>query len=297
MRIVTNPGSNLDEDLTLALDVDLVPQKIIVDGISRDTRGTIDFAQVDDWVKKALKHPHVQGTTEAEFVDYFGNLIKKDPELLVVMTSRKLIGSHDAAVAASKKIAGAKIEVVDSLVTDVGAGLATLAAVQARAAGLELAKTAAFVRKFVARGRNAFQVATLDNLIKGGRVGAVQAFVANFLNIRPILSVDDGLVTSVAKTSAKADPAEKLTEYLTQKMDAKQPVWIAVSHGRAPEVAERVATRLKEAFPKHEYALVRPLSPSIYLHLGPGAVTAWVYPLDGLDLRLKAPSPSGRGLG
>ncbi|MFT3710256.1 MAG: DegV family protein [Archangium sp.] len=287
MRIITNPGSNLDEDLTLSLDVNLLPQKIVVDGISRDTRGTIDFAQVDEWVKKALKHPHVQGTTEPEFIEYFGSLVKKDPELLVVMTSRKLIGSHDAAVSAAKKISGAKIEVVDSLVTDVGAGLATLAAVQARAAGLDLAKAAAFVRKFVARGRNAFQVATLENLIKGGRVGAVQGFVANFLNIRPILSVEDGLVQSVGKTSSKADPAEKLTEYLTQKLDPKLPVWIAVSHGRAPEAAERVATRLREAFPKHEYVLVRPLSPSIYLHLGPGAVTAWIYPLDGLELRLR----------
>lgn len=289
MRIVTNPGSNLDEDLTLALDVNLLPQKIVVDGISRDTRGTIDFAQVDDWVKKALKHPHVQGTTEPEFIEYFSALLKKDPELLVVMTSKKLIGSHDAAVSAAKKLSGAKIEVVDSLVTDVGAGLATLAAVQARAAGMELPRAASFVRKFVERGKNAFMVSTLDNLIKGGRVGAVQAFVANFFNIRPLLSVLDGVVTSVAKVSAKADHAEKITEYLTERVDPKQPVWIAVSHGRAPEAAEKVAARLREAFPKHEYVLVRPLSPSIYLHLGPGAVTAWVYPLDGLELRLAPP--------
>lgn len=289
MRIVTNPGSNLDEDLSLALDVNVLPQKIIVDGISKDTRGTIDFAQVDDWVKRALKHPHVQGTTEPEFLEYFTSLVKKDPELLVVMTSRRLIGSHDAAVSAAKKIAGAKIEVVDSLVTDVGAGLATLAAVQARKSGLELSKAASFVRAFVERGRNAFMVATLDNLIKGGRVGAVQGFVANFFNIRPLLSVIDGVVTSEAKVSAKADQAEKIAEYLTNKLSPKAPVWIAVSHGRAPEAAEKVAARLREAFPNHEYVMVRPLSASIYLHLGPGAVTAWVYPLDGLDFRPTPP--------
>lgn len=40
MRIVTNPGSNLDEETTLAKEIDLTPQKIVVDGISHDTRNT-----------------------------------------------------------------------------------------------------------------------------------------------------------------------------------------------------------------------------------------------------------------
>lgn len=59
MRILTNPGSNLDEDLTIERDVDLLPPKIVVDGIPFDTRGTIDFGQVDGWVKRAIKHPQV----------------------------------------------------------------------------------------------------------------------------------------------------------------------------------------------------------------------------------------------
>ncbi|HEY1087302.1 MAG TPA: DegV family protein, partial [Archangium sp.] len=104
MRIVTNPGSNLDEDFAHAKDVDLLPQKIVVDGISHDTRNTIDFSQVDAWVKKASKHPVVQGTTEQECLEFFTRLAKKDKEILVVMSSRKIIGSHDAAVAAAKTL-------------------------------------------------------------------------------------------------------------------------------------------------------------------------------------------------
>lgn len=299
MRIVTNPGSNLDEDMTHALDVDLVPQKIIVDGISHDTRNTIDFAQVDKWVKTSLKPAFIQGTTEPEFLEYFTRLIQrtKDPELLVVMTSRKLIGSHDAAVAAAAKlkdhadplVRGAKIEVVDTLVTDLGAGLLTLAAVQARKAGLDLKAAAAFLRKFAERGRNVIGLATLDHIIRGGKMSGIQGFVANFLNIRPLIGVVDGLVISVAKVSSKIDMAQKLDEYLSERVDKATPLWAGVMHGNAPEKANALAAKLKDRY-RCEYVLVRPLSTSIYLHLGPGSVGAFVYPLDGLSFRPPAPS-------
>lgn len=296
MRILTNPGSNLDEDLTLARDIDLTPQKIVVDGISRDTRNTINFEQIDGWVKKAHTHPQVQGTTEAEFLETFGRLLRKDPELLCVMTSRRLIGSHDAAVAAARQLKSAddpvlrsaKVEVVDSLVTDVGAGLCTLAASQARKAGLPLADTAAFLRAFAERGRNVVAIATLENLIKGGRASFLQASVANFFNIRPMISLVDGAIASVAKISAKANIAEKIDEYLSTRLDPGTAVWAAVTHGNVPEAAGAVAEKLRARY-RCEYVLVRPLSPSIYLHTGPGAVGAFVYPLDGLRFRPTPP--------
>ncbi len=301
MRIVTNPGSNLDEDTTLSLDVDLLPQKIVVDGISHDTRNTIDFAQVDGWVKRARVHPQAQGTTESEHVEAFTRLARKDPDILCVTTSRKLIGSYDAAVAAAKKLKdsadpqlrAARIEIVDSLITDLGAGLCTLAAVQARKAGLDVVKAAAFVRAFAERGRNVVTVAILENLIKGGRASFLQGWVANFFNIRPVISIIDGASSSVGKMNAKADVAEKMDEYLSDRLDRGAPVWLGVAHGNAPDKAKAVAARLNERF-KCEYTLVRPLAPSIYLHVGPGGVAAFVYPLDGLSFRPSKPGPGAR---
>ena len=296
MRIVTNPGSNLDEEMTLARDIDLTPQKIVVDGISHDTRNTIDFAQVDGWVKRATKHPQAQGTTEQEFIEHFIRLVKKDPELLCVMTSKKLIGSHDAALAAVSKLKqsadpvlkAARIEVVDSMVTDLGAGLVTLAAVQARKAGLSLRDAASFVRAFSERGRNVVTVATLENLIKGGRASFLQGWVGNFLNIRPVISIIEGATTSVSKMSGKADIVEKMDEYLSSRVDPKTAVWLGVAHGNVPDKAKAVAARLQERY-RCEFTLVRPLAPSIYLHVGPGGVAAFVYPLDGLAFRPTPP--------
>lgn len=296
MRLLTNPGSNLDEDLTISKDIELVPQKIIVDGIPHDTRNTIDFAQVDGWVKRAHKHPAVLGTTEQDFLDTFTRLAAKDPELLVVLTSRKIISTFDAATAAVRKLAqspdpklkAARVELVDSGMTDVGAGLVTLAAAQARKAGLSLKDAAAFTRAFAARNQNLITVATLDNLIKGGRANFLQAWVANFFNIRPMISFIDGALESVGRMNAKGDLADKADEYFSTRVDPKKPVWLGVAHGNVPDKAKAVAARLQQHFTV-EYTLLRPVSPSIYLHGGPGSMAVIMLPLDGLAFRPTPP--------
>ncbi|MEW5739866.1 MAG: DegV family protein [Myxococcota bacterium] len=297
MRILTNPGSNIGDDLAHSLDVDLTPQKIIVDGISHDTRNALDLSQVDRWVKSAAQHPFVQGTTETEFSEHFTRLAKKDPEILAVMTSRQIIGSHDAAVAAAAALKNsadpalkaAKIEIVDTMVTDVGAGLVTLAAVQARKAGLSLADTAKFCRAFAQGGRSVVSVATLDNLIKGGRASFLQGWVANFLNVRPLLSFEGGKPVSVGRVSARAEPAEKLTEWLAERLDKGTPVWVGIAHGDVEAKAKQTLSKLQEHF-KVEFSMVRALSPSIYLHVGRGGVAVFVYPLDKLPHRPAAPN-------
>lgn len=292
MRIITNPGSNLGEDEAHRHDIDVMPQKIVVDGISHDTRNDLgNFEKIDRWVKSAQRHPTVQGTTEAEFTETMSRLGKTDPEMLCVMTSRRIIGSHDAAVAAGAKLsgeAGYRIEVVDTQVTDVGAGLCTLAAVQARGAGLPLTEVARFARAFAERGRNVITVTTLENLIKGGRASALQGFMANMLNVRPLIGMVDGAPVSVGRMSAKHDRAAKAEEYLVSRIDPGTAVWIGVAHGGAVGEAEALVKRLKDRY-RVEYTLLRPLSTSIYLHGGPGAVMSFVYPLDGLGFRPTPP--------
>lgn len=296
MRVVTNPGSNLDEDDAARLDVDLLPQKILVDGIPFDTRGTIDFAKVDAWVKRSTRHPAIQGTTEPEALEAFTRLAGADPELLCVMTSRTLIGSYDATVAAARTLKQsqqpaartARVEIVDTGVTDVGAGLCTLAAVQARRAGLSLDAAAAFVRAFAARQRSAFLFATLEHLIKVGRASFLQGAVANLLNIRPLVAFEDGALTTAARVNAKSNFPERLDEHLAARLEPGTPVWLGVAHGNVPQQAEALAARLKERY-RCEYALVRPLSTSIYVGAGPGSLLAFLYPLEGLPLRLTPP--------
>ncbi len=294
VRIVTNPGSNLEVRWTDELNVELAPQKIVVDGVPHDTRNVLELSTVDRWVKNAARHPFVQGTSEAEFIELFTRLCRADPEVLVVMTSRHLIGSHDAAVAAAAKLSSdqalaAKIEIIDTTVTDLGAGLVTLAAAQWREAGLPLAEVATCCRAMVKEGRNVVTVATLENLIRGGRASFLQGWLANFLNVRPILGFEGGKAVSIGRMRASSDVPRVVLDRLHAWIEPGRRVWVGIAHGGVEALAERTLAAIGASY-EVAFSTVRPLSASIYLHGGPGSQAIFVYPVDRLPRPLAKPA-------
>lgn len=292
MLILTNPGSNLGPELVARYDVALTPQKIVVDGTEHDTRGEVDFARIDTWVKTAKEHPYVLGTSAAEFISAFTELAQRDPQILTVTTSRKIIHSHDSAVAAvrtlEKRGTPLDVRVADSGFTDLGAGLAVTLAGEAMRAGRTLDEITTLLDAYREQARFTLVADTLEYLVKGGRATPIRAMLANLLGLRPLISMVEGEISIDAKISASADRAEAIAKHLETAIGAGRPVWIGVFHGNAPARATALAESLEKRF-RVVHRAIRPLSPSIYLHMGPGAVGAVVVPVDRLPFPVRAP--------
>lgn len=293
MRIVTNPGSNLAQSALDHYAIEIAPQRIMVDGTEHDTRPGIPLDIVDRWIHAAKEFPHVVGTTANEFGQLFTALGRTDPQMLAVMTSRKVIQSHGAALAAARVLAehpthkSLRIAVVDSTTTDVGAGLIALAAGEAAKAGLPLTEAVEALTRMANGTRLALTVATLDNLVKSGRAGFLRAFAANFFDMKPIIGFVEGELKTIGKVSGKADTTLALAKDLAT-IGAGRKVWLGVAHGNAPEKAARLVEQVKRELDV-VYTYVRPLSSSIYLYTGPGSVCGVVTPID--DLPWAPPSP------
>lgn len=294
MIILTNPGSNVPPELIARYGVALTPQKIVVDGVEHDTRGEIDFARIDAWVKSAREHPYVLGTSAAEFTSAFVELAKRDREIVAVMTSRKVIQTHDSAMAAKRAVAklpghgDLDIRVLDSGFTDLGAGFVVALAGEARRAGRTLDEIEALVEAYRSEARFALVPDTLDYLVKGGRATALRAFVANVLGVRPLAGMREGELAMLGKITGSTDRAEAIADYMERELGAGRPVWIGVFHGNAPSRANALAASLGRRF-RVAYQCIRPLAASIYLHMGPGAVGAIVAPIDRLPFHVDPP--------
>lgn len=295
MRIVTNPGSNLSEAALESYRVSLLPQQIIVDGAAHDTRAGVTLETIDGWVSAAKTHPHVVGTTAAEFAYLGRRLATEDRELLVVMTSRKIIGSHDAAVVGAKTLREAKgyedvhVRVCDSGVTDVGAGLACALAGEALADGHSIDAAAELVESYRKNVRFVFTVRSLDYLVKGGRATTLRRFFANLLGVRPVLAFVDGDIAMLGKESVKTSPAETVAKHLSAGLTAGEPIYAAIFHGGAPTEAAVLAEELRRRFEVLSLT-VRTISPSIYLHTGPGGLGCVAVSANALAFR-----PRSRG--
>lgn len=287
MRIFTNPGSNLSPRCLAHYDIALAPQQIVVDGVSHDTRQPISLREVDEWVNRSREYPYVVGATALGMLDLYLESFKGDRQLLGVTTSKKIIQSYQAAESAARTVKGrpsysdARIALVDSGVTDVGTGLVCIAAGEAARAGLPLAKAAAVAEAMSQQGVMLFYVPELQRLVKGGRAGAVRAWLAEKLDRRPMLSFVDGEVASIATVRAVPDPAEVLARAARERLGARRRVWLGIAHGGVPDLAATSLAACRQQFDV-AFAYVRPLSPSIYLHAGPRSVMIAVYPVDQL---------------
>lgn len=252
-----------------------------------DIRFGARHQDVDEWVQSASEFPYVLGTSAAEFVKQYVDLgAHRGTEILVVMSSQKIIQSYDAACSAVRTLgarASVTINVVDSTMTDVAMGLPMLAAAAAAKDGASLEEATRLAESMAAAGRFVFVPRTLDNLVKGGRASFLRGWLAQMLGVRPVLAFVDGEASLVTKCSAKADHCQVIADQLGKMLEASGPSWVGITHGGVPEDADRLAGFLRERF-EPRLLLIREISASVYLHAGPQCLGAVVFPLAGLPL-------------
>ncbi|NUS35114.1 MAG: DegV family EDD domain-containing protein, partial [Pseudarthrobacter sp.] len=120
-----------------------------------------------------------------------------------VHISAELSGTADAARLAAARV-GIPVEVVDSQTVGMAQGMAVQAAVEAAVSGADAAAVAAAARAQAARTRVYFYVPSLEQLRRGGRIGAAASLLGTMLAIKPLLAVDGGRIVPLEKVRSAA---------------------------------------------------------------------------------------------
>jgi DegV family protein with EDD domain len=294
MRVVVNPSANLTKAVVDHYGIEVAPLHVVVDGVQKDGRLPTTLADIDAWIAASKTFPYAVGTSASEFVSIFGRLAKEDPEILAVLSSKKLIQSHAAATAAAKAISErvsmerVRIHVVDSMATDIGTGLLAMIAGEAARAGVPVAIAGPTLESLARRGLCVWTVATLDNLVRGGRATFLKAWIAGALNVKPVIGFVDGEAVSLGRYSGSADRVVELGDYAVKAAKGAKRVWIGIGHGGGAEEAVRLEAHLRRLLPV-EFAYRQPLSASVYLYGGPGSLAVAVVPVDSVSWKLSAP--------
>ena len=143
---------------------------------------------------------------------------------------------------------------------------------QLAAEGLDAAAIAARLDAVKDRIRIFARLDTLEYLKKGGRIGATTAVVGTMLNIKPIISVQDGIVQNVGKSRGPKAADKQLRDLVAKSggIDFSKP-FCAVYSGLEDDnlktfLAESTEMLCGTAAPIASVGCV------IGAHVGPGAV-------------------------
>jgi DegV family protein with EDD domain len=116
-----------------------------------------------------------------------------------------------------------------------------------------------------------FAVDTLEFLHRGGRIGGAQRFIGSALNLKPILTINDGKVEGIERIRTKSKAHDRLLELAAERLSGKQNIRLATVHANAREDAEALLARAAQKFNPVE-TVCSDLSPVIGTHTGPGTV-------------------------
>lgn len=188
-----------------------------------------------------------------------------------------LSGTADAARLAATRVA-IPVEVLDSCTVGMALGMGVQAAVAAAAAGSDTTAVAAAAAAQFARTKVYFYVPSLEQLRRGGRIGAAASLLGTMFAIKPILAVDGGKIVPLEKVRSAAKAVARLEE-LAAADAASRPhgqARLAVHHFGNPVEAEALAARLSAALPSCPPAQISSLPAVLAAHAGLGVLAVIV---------------------
>jgi DegV family protein with EDD domain len=274
VAIVTDSTGYLTEELMPA-GVRTVPVAVILAGQSFDEGTQISMAEVAD----ALRRKAAVSTSRpapARFAQVYAELAAEDHDAIVsIHLSGDMSGTYDAARLAARE-AAVPVEVVDSRTVGTAMGFAVRSAAAVAAAGGSLAEVAAEARRRAAASRTWIVVDSLDQLRRGGRIGAAQALLGNALMVKPILELRDGMIVPLEKQRTIGRAVARMAE-IASKAVGSAPADVIVQHCAAPERAAELADMLRGALPQADVHLVE-VGAVISAHVGLGTISVAACP-------------------
>ncbi len=277
IRIVTDGAADMPSGWEQEYDIQVVPINIQF-GEKTYLQG-IDLSNDDFYhlVDESGQIPKTSQPTPFQFEQAYRRVAKKGDTILSIHVTSKLSGTYDSALVAAREL-GDECQVlpIDSGCGSAGLGMMCREARLMERAGATLQE---IVQRLSEIRENLEIVLTLDKLDyarMSGRVSTLQAALASALNVKPIITLREGLLDVTERVRTRGKALNRVVELLVNKF-GKVPVNLAAVHARDPESA-KILIELAKKFFNIRDLITTDLSISVAANLGPGTAGLIVYP-------------------
>ncbi len=226
-----------------------------------------------------------------EFINYFEPFLKNGKDIIHLCLSSGITGVMNSCVIAKEVLAERypkrKIYVIDSLAASSGYGLLMDKLADLRDEGMSIDELRDWAEANKLKLNHWFFSTDLTFFIKGGRVSKPAGYVANALNICPLLNVDlEGRLIPRFKIRGKKKVIQAVAEQMFLHAEGREDYSGScfISQSACYEDAEAVAKLVEEHFPKlNGKVLINDIGTTIGSHTGPGTVALFFWGDERVD--------------
>lgn len=243
IKVVTDSSITIEPELAKDLNITIVPLTVMIDGVvySDSNLKEGEFLQL---MKSSKNLPKTSQPPVGVFAEVFEDLSAEDVQIISIHMSHALSGTVEAARQGAT-LAKADVTVVDSSFTDQAMKFQVVEAAKMAKAGATLEEILQKLEEVKAKTELYIGVSTLENLVKGGRIGRVTGLISSLLNIRVVMQMTNHTLTPIVKGRG-AKTFKKWLDDLKESLKEKEIEEIGISYAGGPEFANQMKEELQE---------------------------------------------------
>lgn len=282
MRVVMDDTGDVPENLIEELNIYVLPVNIMfgteeyLSGVTMDH----DAFYIKTETVEDHNFPKTSQPTPYQFEQAFEEIIDGgESEILVITVSEKLSGTYASAVAAARSMEGrATVHLFDSKSGSAVQGLMVIEAARMVRDGASIDAIMRRLQKMRDNFSVYFLIDSLEYAVKGGRISSLRAGFANLLNIKPIMTLEDGLIVEAGKVRTYKKALDWMVNATVADMGTKA-VNLAVMHANNRTAGEALLESVRPKLNVQE-AFFMDMAVSVAINLGPGALGLVAIPVE-----------------
>jgi DegV family protein with EDD domain len=273
VRIVTDSNADIPPEIASRLGISVVPnyvyfgQEVVRDGFDMAPQAFFNRMAASS-IPPRTTHPPV-----IEFLDAYQHALNGSgsDSVVSIHVASTLSGTINSAQAAAQMLPDpSQVEIIDSKQLSMALGWVVIQAAELARKGASRSEVVELVGSLLPRMRAIAIIDTLEHLVRGGRISHLSATLGTLLQIKPILTIQDGQALILDRVRTRARAMERLIGHVQTWGPMSD---LVVMHARADEPARELAERLQASHPGRRI-LVAPLGAALTAHFGLGAVGA-----------------------
>ncbi|HEP2074684.1 TPA: DegV family protein [Streptococcus pyogenes] len=273
IKIVTDSSITIEPELIKALDITVVPLSVMIDSKLYSDNDLKEEGHFLSLMKASKSLPKTSQPPVGLFAETYENLVKKGvTDIVAIHLSPALSGTIEASRQGAE-IAEAPVTVLDSGFTDQAMKFQVVEAAKMAKAGASLNEILAAVQAIKSKTELYIGVSTLENLVKGGRIGRVTGVLSSLLNVKVVMALKNDELKTLVKGRGNKTFTKWLDSYLAKNSHC--PIAeIAISYAGEASLALTLKERIA-AYYSHSISVLETGS-IIQTHTGEGAFAVMV---------------------
>lgn len=243
IKIVTDSSVTIEPELVKQIDITIVPLSVMIDNVVYSDADLKEEGKFLQLMQEAKNLPKTSQPPVGVFAEVFEELSKDGSQILAIHMSHALSGTVEAARQGAS-LSTADVTVLDSSFTDQALKFQVVEAARLAQEGKDMEAILSHVEEVKNHTELYIGVSTLENLVKGGRIGRVTGLLSSLLNIRVVMQMKDHELQPIVKGRG-AKTFKKWLDELTTTLSERSVAEIGISYSGSADWAKEMKESLQ----------------------------------------------------